>query len=67
MAPISNTTGPEGKIYGPVHIDTSSAYSNIAYPSSGSGGGHRPVKNTTTKPAWQDTGRKSYVVNKHIQ
>ncbi|CAG9532775.1 unnamed protein product [Cercopithifilaria johnstoni] len=57
MTPNSNiTTGSESRIYGPVHVDTSNAYSNVGYPSSDSGGGHRPAKNIPIKPLWQDTG-----------
>ncbi|KAL3995048.1 PDZ domain (Also known as DHR or GLGF) family protein [Acanthocheilonema viteae] len=56
-APTSNmTTGRKDRIYGPVHVDTSNAYSNVGYPSSGSGDGHRPAKNTSTKPVRQDAG-----------
>uniref|UniRef100_A0A1I7VLF5 PDZ domain-containing protein n=1 Tax=Loa loa TaxID=7209 RepID=A0A1I7VLF5_LOALO len=53
----SNQTGPKNKIYGLVHVDTSNAYSNVGHPS-GSGGGHRPARNASTKPAWQDSGSR---------
>ncbi|VDK89061.1 unnamed protein product [Litomosoides sigmodontis] len=49
------TTGAEGKIYGPVHVDTINTYSDAGYPSSGSGGGHCPMRNTPSKSAYQDS------------
>lgn len=48
-------TAPEGKIYGPVHVDTSNAH-NVGYSLSSSAGGHRPARNASTKPIWQDAG-----------
>lgn len=59
ITPTNNVTAdPEGKIYGPVHVDTINAYSDAGYPSSGSGGEHRPVRNIATKSVYQDGGRK---------
>uniref|UniRef100_A0A1I8EBF6 PDZ domain-containing protein n=2 Tax=Wuchereria bancrofti TaxID=6293 RepID=A0A1I8EBF6_WUCBA len=54
----SNATSRESKLYGPVHVDTSNAYSNVGYLSSGSGGGHRPARNISAKPIWQDIGTR---------
>uniref|UniRef100_A0A0R3S6S1 PDZ domain-containing protein n=1 Tax=Elaeophora elaphi TaxID=1147741 RepID=A0A0R3S6S1_9BILA len=59
MTPTSNrATDSESKNYGPVHVDTNNTYSNVGYPSSGSGGGHHPIRNTPTKPVCQDTGTR---------
>ncbi|VDM93097.1 unnamed protein product [Onchocerca ochengi] len=52
MTPTSKITGPEGKSYGPVHIDTNNIHGNVGYSSPGSGGEHRSSKDTPSKAIW---------------